>query len=212
MGYSCHDPSLGLVTKTRAWKGVGWNCNPRVTFTLMGMQKNVRDWAHTLPSGSPFWEFESLSTWEWESLWSPKFSKSDVRGQNPLDWIFFIPIENILKLKCVKWASMIHLNTYNTSYGQKKGRESKCQFDFRPLKVYNRPKLCMCVQVACHMSLESSQQGLKLWFRTHLNQKISQEVMGLQSGGSPNFGNFGTFDLGVLGKMTFRCSPVANHR
>jgi hypothetical protein len=24
---------------------------------------------------------------------------------------------------------MIHLNIYNTSYGQKKGWESKCQFD-----------------------------------------------------------------------------------
>jgi len=30
---------------------------------------------------------------------------------------------------------MIHLSTYNTSYGQKIGRESKCQFDSRPLKI-----------------------------------------------------------------------------
>ncbi len=37
-----------------------------------------------------------------------------------------------------------HLNTYNTSYGRKKGWESKCQFDFRPLKVRNHPKLCVC--------------------------------------------------------------------
>jgi hypothetical protein len=31
-----------------------------------------------------------------------------------------------------------------TSYGQKKGRESNWQFDFRPLKVRNRPNFRMC--------------------------------------------------------------------
>jgi len=32
---------------------------------------------------------------------------------------------------------MTHLGTSNTSYGQKKGRESNCQFDSRALKVGN---------------------------------------------------------------------------
>jgi hypothetical protein len=32
---------------------------------------------------------------------------------------------------------MTHLGTCNTSYGQKKGQESNCQFDSRPLKVGN---------------------------------------------------------------------------
>jgi hypothetical protein len=36
---------------------------------------------------------------------------------------------------------MSHLDIYNTSYGKKKGRESNWQFDFRPLKVENRPDL-----------------------------------------------------------------------
>jgi hypothetical protein len=35
---------------------------------------------------------------------------------------------------------MTHLDTSNTSYGQKKGRESNWQFDSQPLKVKNRPK------------------------------------------------------------------------
>jgi len=39
---------------------------------------------------------------------------------------------------------MIYLSTYNTSYGQKKGWESKCQFDSQLLKIKNRPKLCAC--------------------------------------------------------------------
>jgi len=32
----------------------------------------------------------------------------------------------------------------NISYGQKKGWESNCQFDFRPLKVKNRPNFLVC--------------------------------------------------------------------
>jgi hypothetical protein len=36
---------------------------------------------------------------------------------------------------------MIHLDTYNISYGQKKGWQSNCQFDSRPLKVENPPAL-----------------------------------------------------------------------
>jgi hypothetical protein len=39
---------------------------------------------------------------------------------------------------------MIHLNAYNTSYSQKKGQESKCQFDSQPLKVKNNLKLHAC--------------------------------------------------------------------
>jgi hypothetical protein len=34
---------------------------------------------------------------------------------------------------------MTHLDIWNTCYGQKKGWESNWQFDFRPLKVKNRP-------------------------------------------------------------------------
>jgi len=39
---------------------------------------------------------------------------------------------------------MNHLDIWNTSYGQKKGRESNWQFDSRPLKVKNRPDLLAC--------------------------------------------------------------------
>jgi len=48
-------------------------------------------------------------------------------------------IGNLLELRCLKWARIIHLNIWNTSYGQKKCRESNWQFDSQPLKVGNRP-------------------------------------------------------------------------
>jgi len=61
-----------------------------------------------------------------------------------MDWRFFYIIEKLLKLRCLKWACMTHLDIWNTSYGQKKGRESNWQFDSWPLKVGNRPDLLVC--------------------------------------------------------------------
>jgi hypothetical protein len=54
-----------------------------------------------------------------------------------------------------------------------------------------------CVQVACHIPLESFQQRLQLCFRPDLNWRSAQEVMGLQSHKNPNFG---TPNLGNLGQ------------
>jgi hypothetical protein len=39
---------------------------------------------------------------------------------------------------------MTHLDISNTSYGQKKGWESNCQFESRPLKVRNRLGFLAC--------------------------------------------------------------------
>jgi hypothetical protein len=38
-----------------------------------------------------------------------------------------------------------------------------------------------CVQVACDISLESSQQGLQLCFKPHFNRRSTHKVMGPQS-------------------------------
>jgi hypothetical protein len=98
---------------------------------LSGVQKSVREWTLTLPSELPFWVLESQ--------WIPTFSEGDFRGPNPLDWKVLYIIGKPLKLRCLKWARMTHLNMWNISYGQMKGQESNWQFDSRPLKVGNRP-------------------------------------------------------------------------
>jgi hypothetical protein len=61
-----------------------------------------------------------------------------------LDWDVLYIIEKLLKHRCLKWACMTHLDTWNTSYGQKKGRESNWQFDSQPLKVRNHPNFLAC--------------------------------------------------------------------
>jgi hypothetical protein len=58
----------------------------------------------------------------------------------------------------------------------------------------------ICVQVVCHISLERSQRGLQLSLRLHLNWRSEKNIMGLQSCKSPNFRNFETPNLGVLGQ------------
>jgi hypothetical protein len=52
-----------------------------------------------------------------------------------------------------------------------------------------------CMQGTCDIPLESSWQWLKLCFRLHVNQRSAPKIMGPQSRGSPNFGNFGTSTL-----------------
>jgi hypothetical protein len=76
-----------------------------------------------------------------ESRWSFGTSESDLRGQNSMSYGVFYIIGKLLELKCLKWARIVHLDIWNTSYGQKKGQESNCQFDSRPKKVENRPDL-----------------------------------------------------------------------
>jgi len=103
---------------------------------FLRMQKNVREWTFTLLSEFSFWELES-----W---WTPKFSKGECRGQNILDWKVLYIIGKPLELRYLEWVRMTHLDIWNTSYGQKKGRKSYWQFDSQPLKVGNRPNFLAC--------------------------------------------------------------------
>ncbi len=62
----------------------------------------------------------------------------------------------LLKYRCLKWAGIAHLDIQNTSYGQKKARESNSResasFDSRPVKVGNRPETLGCRKRATYRS------------------------------------------------------------
>jgi hypothetical protein len=88
------------------------------------------------PKGVPFWELESQ--------WTPESSIGDCRGQNSMAWKVLYINGKLLKLRYLKWARIAHLDIWNTSYSQKKGRESNWQFDSRPLKVKNRLDFFSC--------------------------------------------------------------------
>jgi hypothetical protein len=98
---------------------------------LPGVLESVREWALTLPRQLPLWQMESR--------WTPETSESNCWGQNSMARDILYIIGKLLECRCLKWARLAHLNIWNTSYGQKKGRESNCQFDSRPQRVGNRP-------------------------------------------------------------------------
>jgi hypothetical protein len=103
---------------------------------------NVREWTLTLP--------RQLSLWEMESRWTFEISESNFRGQNSMACGIFYIFGKILERRCLKWARIFHLDIWNTSYGQKKGRESNWQFDSWPEKVRNRSDLLGCRQRATY--------------------------------------------------------------
>jgi hypothetical protein len=83
------------------------------------MNPHTPKWAPTLGVGLPM-DFQ----------WTLEFLEGNFKGQNSLDYKVLYIIGKLLELKCLKWAFMTHLRTLSISYGQKKGRESNCQFDF----------------------------------------------------------------------------------
>jgi len=122
----------------------------------------------------------------WESSGTPENSECNFRGQNTSHWDVFYTLGKVLKCRCSKWPCMSHLNICNTSYGQKKSRESNWQFDSRPLKLGNRPDPSACRWSATHRwkTLEESYnfvldlvliraRGEKLW---------TPKVPGVQTG------------------------------
>jgi len=67
-----------------------------------GVQKSVREKTFTLLSELPRWELESR--WILECL------KSDCKGQNLMARRVLHTIGKLLKLRCLKWACITHLN------------------------------------------------------------------------------------------------------
>jgi hypothetical protein len=92
-------------------------CKLGVTFHVLGSAKECEGMNLHTPKWIPILGVR-------EPQWTPEFSEGYCRGQNPLDWDILYIIEKLLKRRCLKWARMTHLDIWNTSYGQMKGRKS----------------------------------------------------------------------------------------
>jgi hypothetical protein len=115
----CRNLSLGLATKTRGCKVAGQEKDPRVTSHAFRSAKECEGMNPHTPKGTPMLgvgvpnglpNFQSVIAW----VKTHCFKK-----------IIYI-IENLLKCRCLKWVRIAHLDIWNTSYDQKKGRESNC--------------------------------------------------------------------------------------
>jgi len=116
--------SFHLVMVYLFWRG------GKIVESRHGTMGKVKDVVTTL-----LWESEDEThTLE---IRTSETSKFDYRGQNTLHWGVFYIIGKLSKCRCWKWPRMGNLDIHSTCYGKKKGRESNCQFDSRPLKVGN---------------------------------------------------------------------------
>jgi hypothetical protein len=108
-----------------------------------------------MPVATPLWgkcedETHTPESGNLKSHGTPAALELDRKGQNTSPWGVLYTVGKVSKFRCRKWPCMGHLDICNTSYGQKKGRESNCQFDSRPQKVQNRPDPEVCRRSATH--------------------------------------------------------------
>ncbi len=144
------------------------------TYVATPFLEECEDDTHTLEMGT------------WESTRTLETSEFDFRGQNTLPWSVIHVIGKLLKRRCRKWPCMSHLDICSTSYGKKKGRESNCQFDSRPLKVKNwpDPDACKCNVTNCWKTLKESYKfALNLISIGGLSKELwTHKVSGVQTG------------------------------
>ncbi len=128
--------TLGLQTESEARKSY---------FMLLGMSPHTPKWAPTLGVK--------------KSPWTLEYLESDFKGQNSLDWRLPYTIEKILKLKCLKWVHMTPFGYLKHNLWPKEGSGVKVPI-WLPIIKSQKSSWFTYVQVACHISLESSQQRL----------------------------------------------------
>jgi hypothetical protein len=180
---NCHNLTFGLVTKAKGLQ----ECRPRGS---LGVTSHIR---------------RSVGKCEGVNLHTPKvtFTLGDgvpVNSQNFRERFQGSKLNGL-------WRSLYHWKARKT-YMFKMG--SHCSFGHLKHKLWPKEgpgvKLLVwlptiksrestwftCLQTACDILLESSWQGLQLYSRPYLDPRSDRKVMGLQSHGSPNLGDFRT--------------------
>jgi len=94
---------------------------------------------------------------------------------------------------------MTHLDTSNTSYGQKKGRESNWQFDSRPLKIKNRPDFFAYKWLATNR-WKDLDEGYNLSLDLISIGGLHTKLWAFKVAGDPTLGISGLPNLGVQGQ------------
>jgi hypothetical protein len=108
-------------------------------------------------------------------------------------------MKKLLERKCLKWVHMTHLDTSNTSYGQKKGRESNWQFDSRPLKIKNRPDFFAYKWLATNR-WKDLDEGYNLSLDLISIGGLHTKLWAFKVVGDPTLGISGLPNLGVQGQ------------
>jgi hypothetical protein len=94
-----------LGAKAKALEGCGPRGNPGVITYSREFKEawgSVREWTLTLPRQLPFGEKESR--------WTLETSEGELKDQISMDCCALYTVEKLLKLRCLKWACIAHLD------------------------------------------------------------------------------------------------------
>jgi hypothetical protein len=121
--------ALGSRPRQRVWR---WRAKRETQESLPMLLGVQRMWGNE-PSHSQV----NSHVGSWSPKWTLGSSECNFKGKYSFYGKIIYIIGKLLKHKCLKWAHIAHLDIWNKSYEQKKGRESNWQFDSWPLKVRN---------------------------------------------------------------------------
>jgi hypothetical protein len=106
---------LSMGTTSKCHFSLGLPCgSPKIGILVVAtlLWGKCEDETHTPKSGNL------------KSFGTPETSEFNCRGQNTSPWGVLYTVGKVFKFRYRKWPCMSHLDICNTSYGQKKGRES----------------------------------------------------------------------------------------
>ncbi len=198
---SCCNPSFGFAIKGKACKNASQDWNLGVTFHAPrnlgkcdGMNLHIPKWAPALGIKVP------MDSW----IFREQLQRSKPIGlkSSSYHWI-------ALGTQMSEMGSHDPFGHLKHKLWPKEGPGVKLPIWLPTTKSQELPQFHY-VQVACHIPLKSSWQGLQLCFIPHFNWGFAHKVMGRQSRRSSNFGNFGTFIWESQDKMTFGCWPCGH--
>jgi hypothetical protein len=184
---------------------------PRQGVARLRAKKKTRESHHMLLGVQRMWGNEPLHSQmnshvgSWSPKWISKSSKCNCRGQNPSVRRDFYIIAKLLKHRCLKWARIAHLDIWNTSYDQKKSRESNWQLNSRPLKIGNRLDFLACRWRATYF-WKAFNEGYNFALYLIAIWGLHAKLCAPKSQKS-QLGEFRDFHLGVLGQKTIWSGP-----
>jgi len=179
----CHNPNFGLVTKAKGLQ----RCGPRESLGVtshtpgnVGKCEGVNP--HT-PKATPTLENGVLVDFR---NFRDQFQRSKLNGLRLS--LYHGKALGTWMFKMGSYCSFGHLKH---KLWPKEGLGVKLPISL-PTRKSQESTRFTCLQTVCDIPLESSRRGLQLFFRLHLDPRSACRVMGLQSCGNPNIGDFGT--------------------
>ncbi len=116
-----------------------------------------------------------------------------------MDWGVPYIIGNFLECKCLKWARMIHLDIWNTSYGQKKGMESNCQIWLLTTKSREIVQISLPASGMWHIIRKIS-MSVTTFFQTSYRSEVCTKCYGPVKSWESQLWEFRDSRLGVSGQ------------